>query len=171
MRRLNETNWRVSLTTSDGTPIEKMIIAPTMDIAMSRARQSFPGQQFVTATATQLDPQLDTPTAQATAQNMLPKQLQPLQPLKQLMQPGQQLQRESFPIDISAINYPYSITLPARFKHILRENSPVQVHDNHGQYCIILENSTNMKTFLRNLRRSSDRNAATTIVSGIRSSI
>lgn len=178
-KRLQEIKWRIQLTTAQG-PIEKVVDAPSQDVAVGRAMRAFPGQQFTQITASQIDPQSNVPTAQASEQNPLPTQVQPLQPIKQLGTPAQFLQakqqmaaqqpaRES--VDIRAFNYPYSITLPMQFRRLLQETAPVRVDQGNGQYRIVLENQDEMRQFLQNLQKNSDRNLVKTIVAGIRSSI
>lgn len=172
---IQETKWRVSLVTAQG-PIEKVEDAPSMDVAINRAMRAFPGQQFTQATASQIDPQSNVPTTQASQQNALPAQMQPLQAVKQLASPAQvlqakqQLARESYVIDSRAFRYPYSITLPAQFRRILHETSPVGINETNGQYRIILEDQGEMIAFLGKLKTNRDRNAVQVIVNGIRSS-
>lgn len=174
-KKVQETKFRVSLTTAQG-PIEKVEDAPSQDIAIGRAMRAFPGQQFTQVMASQIDPQSNVPTAQASQQNPLPAQVQPLQPIKQMATPAQILQakqqqvaRES--IDIKRFFFPYSITLPATFRRILQETSPVGIAQSNGQFRIVLENQDEMRSFLLNLQKSVDRKAVKTIVAGIRSSI
>jgi hypothetical protein len=163
LRRITESKWRVSLTTTQGQIIEKVVDAPDMADAIRRGQQAFSGQQFIQATANQLDPQLNIPTNQAAQQNILPRQLQGLRPLRQ---PGQ---RES--LNPNAFNFPYSITLPAQFRKILHEVSPVSINESMGQYHIVLENQIEMKEFLDKLKIHRDRASVQIIINGIRSSI
>jgi hypothetical protein len=171
---LTEQKWRVSLQTPQG-PIEKVVDAPSQDVASGRAMRSFPGQKFDDVRVNPIDPQSNVPTAQASAQNPLPVQMQPLQPIKQIattgqiLQAKQQLAHES--IDIRMINYPYSITLPSRFRRIIYETAPVQIEQGNGQYRVVLENQDEMRRFLLNLQKNFDRSAVKVIAAGIRSSI
>ncbi len=153
--------------TSQGQTIEKVVDAPDEGAATHRALQAFQGQQFVQTTVSQIDPGLNIPTNKASQQNIMPKQLATLQPLKQLAQPS--ARRES--IDSRVFNYPYSITLPSQFKKILHETSPVKVNEMMGQLYIILEGKEEMRNFLERLKISHDHNLARIIVTGIRSSI
>lgn len=181
MRKVvTETKWRVQLTTAQG-PIEKVVDAPSQDIAVGRAMRAFPGQQFTMVMASQIDPQSNVPTAQASGPAALPVQMQGPQPMKQVATPGQILQakqqqaaqqqvaREA--IDIRAIRYPYSITLPSQFRKILHETSPVNIESGNGQFRIILEDQDTMRRFLENLQKNFDRKSVRVITTGIRSSI
>ena len=181
MRRiLNEITWRVTLTTAQG-PIEKVLDAPSQDIAISRAMRAFPGQQFSDTDAKPLNPQTNVPTAQASQQNELPRQITPLQQPQTIVTPAQILQakqqqlvaRESTAIVINprALKYPYSITLPSNFCGVLREVSPVMITVNNGQYRVTIENLNEMKTFLGKLSTHRNREAVKIIADGIRSSI
>lgn len=148
-----------------------------MDVAISRAMQAFPGLQATQATASQIDPQSNVPTAQASQQNALPAQMQPLQPIRQMATPAQilaakqqqQPTRES--INLECFAYPYSITLPAQFRRILHEAAPVPINESSGQYHIILKDQDDMRAFFEKLKSHPDRGSAKTIVNGIRSSI
>jgi hypothetical protein len=179
MRKVvKEVKWRVTLTTAQG-PIEKVLDAPSQDIAISRAMRSFPGQQFSDVDAKTLDPQTNVPTGQASQQNQLPNQVQPLQPIRQMLSPAevlqakqQQVARESsaIVIDPMRLKYPYSITLPAIFRGVLRETSPVMITMNNGQYRVIIENLKEMRAFLGKLTTHRNRDAVKVIADGIRSS-
>ncbi len=166
-QRIPETKFRVSLITAQGQPIEKVVDAPSSGDAIKRATQSFAGQQFAHVEADPLDPQLNIPTNQADQQNILPRQLAPLQPIKQLTPPA--ARRES--IDPRIFSYPYSITLPSQFKKILHEVSPVPINESMGQYYIVLENKNKMREFLEKLNNNHDRDLAIIIVDGVRGSI
>jgi hypothetical protein len=179
MRKVvQETKWRVSLTGAQG-PIEKVVDAPSQDIAVSRAMRAFPGQQFSDVEAKLIDTQSNVPTAQASAQNALPQQMQGLRPIQQMATPSQILQikqqqvaqESAIIIDARAINYPYSITLPSNFRSVLRETSPGPISFSNGQYRVVIETQEEMRSFLGKLQRCHNRNAVRVIAEGIRSSI
>jgi hypothetical protein len=180
-RYIAETKWRVQLQTGAPTlqSFEKVLDAPSQEIAIHRASAMFPNVQFIQVQATQLDPQTGGPTQQQntntpTGTGQLPG-FKPLQPLQGL-NPGwpanaQQQQESKLPVNPRWFTYPYSISLPGRFQQTLRETSPVTVHSHDGHHSIILESVSEMRGFLTNLIRHVDRDAARTIVAGIRSSM
>jgi hypothetical protein len=182
-RVIKETNWTVSLVSTQGQAISKVVSAPTQDVAVRRAQQAFKGQDFTNVTVTPADtgqpaPSQQPPSAALPRQLTGLKQLQPLFQLNQQLPQAQQAQQaqpqqpmESIVIRTEAITYPYSITLPAQFRRVLRESSPVKVNEQFGQYSIILENKTEMREFLSRLNHHKDRDLIRIIADGIRSSI
>jgi hypothetical protein len=180
-RYIAETKWRVQLQTGAPTlqTFEKVLDAPSQEIAIHRASASYPNMQFIQVQASQLDPQSGGPAGQSgtntpTATGQLPgfRPLQPLQGLTPLWPQGQQQQpQESRMISPKSFAYPYSISLPNQFARVLKETAPVAVLVHDGHHSIILENEHDMQGFLSRLKNHSDRQIVNTIIAGIRSSI
>jgi hypothetical protein len=120
---IKESKWRVQMMTPAPNVqfIEKVLDAPSQEVAISRAQQAYPNQTFVQVTATSLDQQSSQPTPQGNPQQQTTMgRMRGLSPLQGLAQPGQQPVQER--IDPRKFSYPYSITLPAQFSRVLREN-------------------------------------------------
>lgn len=166
---------------------EKVLHAPSQEIAIHRASAAYPNMQFVSVDAQQLDPKTAAPAQQQNAATPSPtgqmpgfKPLQPLQGLKptfpqnaQQQQPAAQAPvREAalLPFNPYWFSYPYSISLPTRFSRILRETAPSEVITHDGHYSIVLESEDEMRRFLSKLISHYDQQAYNLIVAGIRSS-
>jgi hypothetical protein len=183
-RYIAESQWRVELQT--GAPslqsLEKVLYAPSQEIAIHRAVTSYPNMQFIRTTATQLDPQsggasqqnASTPTATGMMPGFKPMQqprgLAPLWPQNQQGQP-QPAAESRLPVDPRWFTYPYSISLPDRFSKVLHETAPNPVIKHGGQHAIVLETIMDMRFFLTRLQGHHDRYATKMIFDGIRSSL
>jgi hypothetical protein len=167
-KKIQETKWRVSLTTSmpNVQNIEKIMDAPDQAEAIRRASTQFPNQKFSQVNAQQLDPQTNAPTAQA--QQMTQTMMGQPRPRPGISGPTRQANES---IDLKRISYPYSITLPSAFACVITESSPVAVAEGNGQYHITLTNAKGMRKLLENLKKHQDKNIAKEIFKGIRSSI
>ncbi len=176
-RNLHEAKWNVDLITAGPPPqnLQKQVEAPSQDVAIRRALQAFPGMKFTNVTATALDP--ETPPAQnpTRSQNQLPKALAGMRGLQPLKVPGQQQQQQPQQLaagfDPKNFAYPYLISLPRQFSQTLNEASPVPIREANGQYHIVLINENQMKRFFERLYRCRNRDIASIIVDGIRSSM
>ena len=172
MKIFRESHWKVTLATAgpQSQNLDKTVEAPSQDIAIRRAIQSFPGMQFVSTTAIALDPQVPPPGQKPiNPQTQMPKQMAGLRPIQGLRMPGQQQQAEA--LDPKRFTYPYGVTLPVQLSRVLRETSPVGVTEKHGQYEIVLINETQMRGFVERLMKHRNRDVARIIINGIRSSI
>jgi hypothetical protein len=172
MRRpIKEIKFNVNLITSDGSNLTRIIDAPTQDIALRRAQQAFKGLQFVNVSVTALDQQATPQPSQQPPSAQLPVQPKQLQQLQPPLQPGQQFQQQQENINFQKISYPYEITLPMRFRRLLRECSPSKVNENFGQYTTRIENTKQMNQLINRLRMNKDIDGVNILLNGIRSSI
>lgn len=163
---------------------EKVLHAPSQEIAIHRASAAYPNMQFISVNAQQLDPASNAPAQQQNAATPSPtgqmpsiRPLQGLRGMTPLWPQNQQNQQQQPPATESALpvnprwfSYPYSISLPPRFYRVLKETAPVEIIDHEGQYSIVLENENDMRRFLSKLISHPDGKAYHLIVGGIRSS-
>jgi hypothetical protein len=184
-RFIAETKWRVQLQTGAPTlqNFEQVLDAPSQEVAIHRAQQRYPNVQFISVTASQVDPQTGGPAQQQNTQTptgagQLPpiRPLSPLRGLTPLWPQNQQQQQQPVPETALPLNprrffFPYSISLPPQFYRLLQETSPVSVIDNNGHYSIVLENEQEMRRFLVKLNAHHDRLGVDTLLAGIRSSL
>lgn len=168
------------MTLQTGAPsmqtFQKVLFAPSDEIAIHRAIQAYPNMQFISVQATQLDASTGGPanvagTNTPMGSGITPsfKTIPPLQGLRPMWPQSAQQQQES--VNPARFAYPYSITLPEKFAKILRETSPVEVYRQNGQNTIILEDRNMMSDFLGRLHQHRDRASCKTIMKGLRSSI